>query len=259
MKASIALFTALSTLCAPVLAASSANTIAAPAGAVIALPAGDWHAKDGAQALLHSENIVQLPLNNSAQSYRFESGNDVLNVEQTACARKIGAVFEDCLDGLWESISINDKTSQWSIAQENGNWLIDIAFSSDATFSIESGALSDPDTPHEWADLQAFSAGTLSFDLKVVNFGNNLNGFEVGITGVSQPMAAAPIHPTSEGQWHTYTIPVKELIEQGATLGQIQQGFALRTADGEFEGVRIQLDNIRLNAPIPEPMDWALL
>lgn len=233
--------------------------ISAPAGSVVELPAGNWKALDDAQWLATTDGKLKLPLTSTARSYRFQSGDQVLEVAQTACSRKVGGIFDDCLDGLWESISTENDAPNWAIEQQDDNWVLDIAFTSNTPFSIKSGALSDPDTPNEWADLRAFAAGTLSFELKVVSFGSNLNGFEVGIGGAMQPIATKAIHPVNTGSWQSYSIELKEFIEQGVTLEQVQQGFVLKTAAGEFEGVHLQIDNIRLNAPIPEPMDWALL
>ena len=253
------LTTALSSFSYNTLAESEPLLITAPAGSIVELPAGDWKAAGTTQELTVSNGKLKLPLSNSEQSYRLQSGDKVLEVVQPACSRKIGGIFDDCVDGLWEGISTQSGAPNWAIEQQGDNWVLDVAFNSDAPFSIESGALSDPDTPNEWADLRAFAAGTLSFELKVVSFGSNLNGFEVGIGGAMQPLATKAIHPVNAGSWQSYSIELKELIDQGVTLEQVQQGFVLKTAAGEFEGVHLQIDNIRLNAPIPEPMDWALL
>lgn len=260
MNRTTALLTAaLSTLSYNTLAESEPLRITAPAGSVVELPPGSWKATGTAQKLTVSNGKLKLPLTNTAQRYRFQNGDNALEIAQTPCSRKIGGIFDDCVDGLWEGISTQNGAPNWTIEQQGDNWVLDVTFNSDAPFSIESGALSDPDTPNEWADLRAFAAGTLSFELKVVSFGSNLNGFEVGIGGAMQPLATKAIHPVKVGSWQRYSIELKEFIEQGATLEQVQQGFVLKTAAGEFEGVHLQIDNIRLNAPIPEPMDWALL
>lgn len=257
--ASLLLTTVFVTTSPCALAASVPLHVAAPAGATVVMPEGTWQAIDSAQALTRSGRHLQLPLTELAQSYRFYNGEQLLEVEQTACLRKIGGVFDDCLDGLWESISVQNGSPAWTIEQQDDNWVLDVKFTSDTPFSVASGAHSDPDTPHEWADLRAFAAGSLLFDLKVVSFGNNLNGFEVGLGGAMQPLVTTAIHPTVTGRWQSYSIELKDLIEQGATLSQIEQGFVLKTATGEYEGVHVQIDNVRFKAPIPEPMDWALL
>lgn len=250
---------ALSTPCCNALAAPELQRISAPAGSVVILPSGHWQPVGSAQGLSVSGSKVQLALASTVDSYRFQNGNQELEIVKTECPRKIGGIFDDCIDGLWEGVGFKNGAPNWAIKQQGDNWVLDIAFNSNVPFSIESGALSDPDTPHEWVDIRAFAAGTLSFDLKVVSFGNNLNGFEVGIGGAAQPLATKAIYPLKAEHWQSYSIELKEFIEQGVTLEQVQQGFVLKTATGEYEGVHLQLDNIRLNAPIPEPMDWALL
>lgn len=181
-----------------------------------------------------------------------------------SCHDSIGSVFNDCLDPTWQEVTASHDSVKWQVVELNDPRanVIDIEFGAHEgqQFSIEAGALSDPNTPHTWLDLSAFRYGKLVFDVRVLNFSNNINGFEVSL-GCGKDCKSAPIDvtPNTLDQWQTVSVGIEDLIAQGLEITQIQTAFEFNPIDGEQEGVHVQLDNIRFEAPIPEPMSLVAL
>lgn len=184
---------------------------------------------------------------------------------ENKCADGIGTLFTNCLDPTWkEASAINNHVTQWRVIATEGHHqeVLDITFgdAQNQRFAIYSGALSDPNTPHTWLDLSAFKHGKLVFDLRVMDFADNLNGLEVSLgCGTNCKSAPLGVYPTQQGQWQTVSIELKDLIDSGLEISQVQTGFEIYPVDGEQNGVHLQLDNIRLEAPIPEPMSLVAL
>ena len=71
--------------------------------------------------------------------------------------------------------------------------------------------------------------------------------------------APVGIYPTHEGNWQTVSLEINDLIAGGLEISQVQTGFEIYPVDGEQAGVHLQLDNIRFEAKLPEPMSLVSL
>lgn len=182
----------------------------------------------------------------------------------SACFDGIGSVFNNCLDSTWQKAFTTSPSTHWEIIQLKNQRqnVLDIKFNGQSLqrFGISAGPNSDPNTPHSWLDLTAFKTGKLHFDIRVMDYANNINGLEVSL-GCGRHCKSQPIdiNPTQQGQWQRVSINMHELIANGLEISQVHTGFEIQPVEGEQKGVHIQLDNIRFEANIPAPMDLVAL
>lgn len=182
----------------------------------------------------------------------------------TECFDGVGNIFKECIDPTWQQAFTTQKDTQWQII-DVGHYhsrVLDIQFNGkkNQRFGITAGPHSNPNTPHSWLDLTAFKSGQLHFDIRIIDFAHNINGLEISL-GCGRNCTSEPldINPTQQGQWQSVSIDIQRLVARGLEITQVQTGFAIQPAAGEQQGVHIQLDNIRLEANIPAPMDLVVL
>ncbi|WP_156317065.1 putative glycoside hydrolase [Marinagarivorans algicola] len=186
------------------------------------------------------------------------------NNTAATCFDGVGNIFKDCIDPTWQRAFTAQKDTQWQIIHvgRHHNRVLDIQFngSKNQRFGITAGPHSNPNTPHSWLDLTAFKSGQLHFDIRIIDFAHNINGLEIsldcGRNCTSEPL---DINPAQQGQWQSVSIDIQRLITRGLEITQVHTGFAIQPVAGEQQGVHIQLDNIRLEANIPAPMDLVVL
>ena len=267
-----AFFLALYGLAALWVPSAAANTTSLPTvyavpHATVTLPEGAWQQSQGPKVALTPSSQMQ-----SAQFIApatdailvFSAGEQRIKVVIERCHDAIGGIFKDCLDPTWQKAFTARADTQWQIIPQGrqGNHVLDITFGGPEKqrFGISAGANSNPNTPNSWLDLSAFNSGHLHFDIRALNFADNINGLEVTLScGGDCRSKAVGVNLSQLGQWQRISIPVKTLMDEGLDISQVYTGFEIQPVEDEQRGVRIQLDNIHLEATIPKPMDWVLL
>ncbi|UZJ43375.1 family 16 glycosylhydrolase [Marinimicrobium sp. C6131] len=96
-------------------------------------------------------------------------------------------------------------------------------------------------------DLSAYAAGNLVFDLKVMDAGNNSDGFLVKadcIYPCTSNELAVPLQ--NDGQWHTVSVSIADLTSgSGFIMNRVNTPFSLWPVMGQQSNVVFRLDNIR--------------
>ena len=149
-----------------------------------------------------------------------------------------GGVNTDCSTLAWRVVTDGDQGPVLEV--EHGTGFALVGF--DATGS--------------GFDLSDFAEGTLSFDIKVMNQGDNTDGFLV---------AADCVYPCSSGDrsvgqvglngWETVTLPVSDLTDgavghSGLDLSRVTKvSIGPVSVSGQTNGVVFRLDNLRWNLP----------
>ena len=229
--------------------------------ATVPLPEGRWQQIGGEHASLTGNKLIAPA---DATLITLSNGQHTLSIDVVHCNNDIGGVFKDCIDPTWERIFTQADTTQWQVIATPSarNHIIDITFNAETNqrFGIAAGANSNPNTPSGWLDLSAFKNGHLNFDIRVVDFANNINGFEFSLNcGNRCQSAAIGVYPSHQGQWQRMSIPIATLVQAGLDISQVYTGFEIQPVSGEQKNVHIQLDNIAFEAAIPAPMDWVAL
>lgn len=96
-------------------------------------------------------------------------------------------------------------------------------------------------------NLEAFAAGNLVFDLKVMRADGNTDGFLVK-SDCGYPCSSNELSvPLPEGEgWHTITVPIQDLMEgSGFNINNVDTPFSLWPVAGQQADVVFRLDNIR--------------
>lgn len=95
-------------------------------------------------------------------------------------------------------------------------------------------------------NLSDYSDWALTFDLKLVNAGNNSEGYLV-TTQCGWPCASSPINTGAVGDsgWETVSIPVADLVSNGLDLSKVDIGFNIYPVIEQQAGVVFRLDNVR--------------
>jgi len=160
-------------------------------------------------------------------------------------------VFDGKVDALW-----NHGIDHWqsgaphvvtgivdAIENERGK-VIDVKFTSASNNGI---MFIQSTVPH---NASALSAGHLSFDIKVLNYGSNQSGLVVKADCVN-PCSSGDIEigKVGDGQWETVTIPVADLIAGGLNPNRVDTPFVILPVWGDQYGVHLQLDNIKWVLP----------
>ena len=97
-------------------------------------------------------------------------------------------------------------------------------------------------------DMSEYANGTLTFDVKVVNPGDNTDGWT---------MKVDCIYPCSSGDqligtaglsgWETVTIPVSQLTDAGLILTKVNTGLVIFPNGGQQQGFVYRIDNVFWN------------
>jgi len=106
-------------------------------------------------------------------------------------------------------------------------------------------------------NLSAFDNGTLSFDIQVIEAGNNTSGFVMKVDCVFPCTSGdKPIGVVGASGWETVTIPISELIATGLDTSNVNTGLVIFPIAGQQSGVVYQLDNVvwDLNGTVGTPL-----
>lgn len=148
-----------------------------------------------------------------------------------------------------------DRHVQWQLVDNNERGqVLQVLFNSNDPFDLTDdngwiGIIADP-TELATADLSAFSSGSISFDMRIMQngmFADFLDfKMECGYPCSSEEVWIAD--PAELGVWQSYTIPMHQLIASGLNITQVNNLFIFKPTWGQQLGQYIiELDNIRLN------------
>ncbi len=96
-------------------------------------------------------------------------------------------------------------------------------------------------------DLSAYAGGNLVFDLKVVDAGNNSDGFLVKADCI-YPCTSneLPVPLQNDGEWHTVSVSIADLTSgSGFIMSRVNTPFSLWPVGEQQSNVVFRLDNIR--------------
>ena len=168
------------------------------------------------------------------------------------------AVFIDAVDPTWD-VGINGADSGSGFANYGDGtnpankvrWretaaadaarvrIIEVTFSDSTAFGvwfIQSSA---------GVDLSAYATGTVSFDIKVDDYGANTDGMTMKIDCVFPCTSGDQrIGRVGDGEWETVSIPVAQLLGGGLDLSSVNTGLVIFPTD-QSVALTFQLDNIQ--------------
>jgi beta-glucanase (GH16 family) len=165
------------------------------------------------------------------------------------------SVFSDEINPIWNrGLNVyddvtNSKHTQINIVDdlaENRGKVLDITWNDTAQ---QNGLVYAESTDAK--DASAFIAGGyISFDIKVLSYGKNTNGFvyQVWCGLPCGDQGAVPAVP-DDGQWHTITLPLLPFVNYGVNLKKLTNPFVFHPVWGDQQGVHVQLDNIKWILP----------
>ncbi|MFT4927927.1 MAG: beta-glucanase (GH16 family) [Phenylobacterium sp.] len=111
-------------------------------------------------------------------------------------------------------------------------------------------------------DLSNISAGELSFDIRVTNYGDNTDGMTLKVD-CTDPCGTGdiPLGVIGDGAWETVTYSVADMIALGLDVNNVNSGIVLFPTWGQQQGVSFELDNVvwqlagSTDTPPPPPSD----
>ena len=167
-------------------------------------------------------------------------------------------VYIDAVDPIWDvGINAADSGSGWANYADGTNpankvqWR-EIAAADTARGQILEVSFSDSDAFGVWfiqssmgVDLSAYAPGTVSFDIKVDNYGANDLGMTMKIDCVFPCTSGdQPIGKVGDGDWETVRIPVAQLLGGGLNLATVNTGIVIFPAD-QGSALTFHLDNVQ--------------
>ena len=94
-------------------------------------------------------------------------------------------------------------------------------------------------------DMSAFAGGTLNFDVRVLDEGNNTSGFYMKVDCVFPCTSGDQVIGVKGlSAWETVTVPVDQLVGGGLDLTKVNTGLVIFPTPGEQTGFKFQLDNV---------------
>ncbi|MBE8717832.1 glycoside hydrolase family 16 protein [Cellvibrio polysaccharolyticus] len=178
-------------------------------------------------------------------------GCDINPIPEAVNLTETFDVFNDDVDalwdfglGIWQTAGPHVVTAVVDADEPARGKVVDVQFTSAAQNGI---VFFQSTTPYNATALQA---GTLSFDINVLDYGSNTGGLVVKADCVN-PCSSGdiPIGRVGENGWETITVPVADLVAGGLDLSKIDTPFVLLPLWGQQQGVHLQLDNIRWTLP----------
>ena len=165
-------------------------------------------------------------------------------------------VYVDAVDPAWDAgmngadsgsgfANYADGTNpankvQWrEIADGERGQIIEVTFSDSSAFGVwfiqSSMGL----------DLSAYAPGSVSFDIKVEDYGANADGMTMKIDCIFPCTSGDQrIGRVGDGAWETVTVPVAQLLGGGLNLATVNTGLVIFPTDQSVTQT-FQLDNIR--------------
>lgn len=175
-------------------------------------------------------------------------------------------VFIDSVNPVWDSgINGADSGSGWGNYSDGTNaanksqWrevmasdasrgqIIEVDFAGGSEFGVWFIQSS------EGVDLSDYTAGFVSFDIKVDNYPEGAPGMTMKIDCVFPCTSGdQTIGRVGDGEWETVMIPVTQLLSGGLNLASVNTGLVIFPTD-QSAAVTFQLDNVRWIAQVDTP------
>lgn len=193
-------------------------------------------------------------------------GNDGKGSSEEPCNNSGGVVFEECLNTYYGQFvgadfipeyveyttSNNTQQVQWSVVESNDsthNKVLDISFKdNDKVALLYIGTPGNPKT----YNMSDYKTGTLSFDIKLLEWGDTYNEEKSGaeITFRVDCIWPCGAHETSvlmqeKDTWKNVRIPIADLIATGLDITKTNLALQLNTVLRTQRGLHFQLDNIK--------------
>lgn len=189
------------------------------------------------------------------------------------CDAEAGLIFADCFSSVWNGVSAweflmdgsginyqlesghNDNFVRWEIL-DSGNpayaRVIDIQYGDQN--GLNALPRIRPDGLWTSIDLSAYAGGTVQFDVRVLDWGSNVDGLEFKVE-CYWPCESGyiPLEINALNEWQHITISVDELVQTGADLTNLDIAFQVYPVWDQQAGVHYQLDNIRWSLEPPPP------
>lgn len=178
-------------------------------------------------------------------------GCDIRPIPEAVNLTETLDIFTDDVDplwdfglGIWETASPHILTAVVDAADSARGKVMDVQFTSATEFGV---AFFQSTTPY---NATAMLAGTLTFDVNVLDYGSNTDGLIVKADCVN-PCSSGdiPIGKVGESGWQTVSVPIADLVAGGLDLSKVNTPFVILPAQGQQAGVHLQLDNIHWNLP----------
>ena len=167
-------------------------------------------------------------------------------------------VYVDAVDPVWDvGINAADSGSGWANYADGTNpankvqWS-EIAAADPARGQIIEVSFSDSDAFGVWfiqasmgVDLGAYASGSVSFDIKVDDYGGNTDGMTMKIDCIFPCTSGDQrIGLVGNGDWETVEIPVAQLLGGGLNLAMVNTGIVIFPTT-QTTALTFQLDNVR--------------
>ena len=165
-------------------------------------------------------------------------------------------VYIDAVDPIWDvGIAAADSGSNWANYSDGGNpdnkaqWseisagnrgqILEVSFSDSEAFGV-------------WfiqssmgVDLGAYAPGSVSFDIKVDDYGDNEAGMTMKIDCIFPCTSGDQrIGKVGDGDWETVEIPVAQLLGGGLNLATVNTGIVVFPTE-QTSALTFHLDNVR--------------
>lgn len=202
---------------------------------------------------------------------------ETISVSIPVCNDEPGLIFGDCFSATWNSLSAweflmdgsganyqlqsghNENFIKWQILDSGSaeyTNVIDIQYAPQSGFN----ALPQVRPAGIWSsiDMSAYAGGTIQFDVRVLDWGVNVDGLELKIECYWPcESAAIPLEINAANEWQHIVISVDELAQSGADLTNLDVAFQVYPIWDQQAGVHYQLDNIRWShEPPPPPAEY---
>ncbi|MDG2461164.1 MAG: putative glycoside hydrolase [Luminiphilus sp.] len=94
-------------------------------------------------------------------------------------------------------------------------------------------------------DMSAFASGTVNFDVKVINAGENTTGWIMKVDCVYPCTSGDQVIGTAGGSgWETVQVPVSQLVDGGLDLTKISTGLVIWPDPAANESFTYRIDNV---------------
>jgi beta-glucanase (GH16 family) len=134
----------------------------------------------------------------------------------------------------------NTKVHWQEVDVEGRGKVIEVSFDDNAAtngvFYIQSG---------QPIDLSGFDGGVLTFDIRVLDYGNNTSGMAFKVDCV-YPCTSGDqaLGVVGNGDWESITVNIADLRNAGLDTKKVNTGLVIFPVSGDQSGVTFQVDNI---------------
>lgn len=200
---------------------------------------------------------------------------ETVSVMVPACNDEPGLIFADCFAPAWNGVTAweflmdgsntnyqvesghNENFIKWQVVDSGSvehSQVIDIRYTEQSGFNALPRIR--PAGVFSAIDMSEYAGGTIQFDIRVLDWGNNNDGLEFKIE-CFWPCESGylPLQIETLDEWQHIVISVDELVQSGAVLSNLDIVFQVYPIWDQQAGVHYQLDNIRwsLEPPPDDP------